>query len=76
MRTPDSAVLERESELSRIEAALDSAARGEGRVVLIEGRAGIGKTRLVQATRDLATCRSRWSWPPARPRRTPGRWPS
>ncbi|MGW0521891.1 AAA family ATPase [Crossiella sp. NPDC003009] len=57
MRTPDSAVLERESELSRIEAALDSAARGEGRVLLIEGRAGIGKTRLVQATRDLAKAR-------------------
>ncbi|WP_249044760.1 ATP-binding protein, partial [Crossiella equi] len=46
--------LEREGELARIEAALSAAARGEGRVVVIEGRAGIGKTRLVQATRDRA----------------------
>ncbi|MGO1057063.1 helix-turn-helix transcriptional regulator [Crossiella sp. CA198] len=57
MRVPDSGVLEREPELSRIQAALESAARGEGRVVVIEGRAGIGKTRLVQATRELAKAR-------------------
>ncbi|TWP46102.1 AAA family ATPase [Lentzea tibetensis] len=49
--------LERDSELRRIEAALESATRGEGRVVLIEGRAGIGKTRLVHATRELAKAR-------------------
>ncbi|MFD8498864.1 AAA family ATPase [Amycolatopsis sp. NPDC059657] len=56
MRTPVPGVplLEREDERGRIEAALDSAARGEGRVVVIEGRAGIGKTRLVQDTRALA----------------------
>ncbi|GAA1262113.1 helix-turn-helix transcriptional regulator [Saccharothrix xinjiangensis] len=46
--------LERDRELARITAALDSAAAGEGRVVVIEGRAGIGKTRLVQDTRALA----------------------
>ncbi|GAA3459941.1 AAA family ATPase [Saccharothrix longispora] len=46
--------LERDRELDRITAALDSASRGDGRVVVIEGRAGIGKTRLVQDTRDLA----------------------
>lgn len=49
--------LERERELGRIEAALDSAAGGDGRVVVIEGRAGIGKTRLVQDTRALAKAR-------------------
>ncbi|MFJ6669868.1 AAA family ATPase [Actinosynnema sp. NPDC091369] len=46
--------LERDRELDRITAALDSAVAGEGRVVVIEGRAGIGKTRLVQDTRALA----------------------
>lgn len=46
--------LERDRELERISAALASAARGAGRVVVIEGRAGIGKTRLIQATRALA----------------------
>uniref|UniRef100_UPI0015F06084 AAA family ATPase n=1 Tax=Amycolatopsis pittospori TaxID=2749434 RepID=UPI0015F06084 len=50
----DEPTLERRRELGRIEAALDSALAGEGRVVVIEGRAGIGKTRLVQETRTLA----------------------
>ncbi len=50
--------LERDRELGRIEAALDSAMAGEGRVVVIEGRAGIGKTRLVQETRALAKARN------------------
>ncbi|CCH27960.1 AAA family ATPase [Actinosynnema sp. NPDC047251] len=49
-----SAPLERDRELARIASALDAAAAGEGRVVLIEGRAGIGKTRLVEAARELA----------------------
>jgi chromosomal replication initiation ATPase DnaA len=49
-----SETLERTGELDRITAALDAAARGEGRVVVIEGEAGIGKTHLVRATRDLA----------------------
>ena len=35
--------LERDDELDRIAGALDSAANGEGRAVIIEGPAGIGK---------------------------------
>lgn len=50
MREP----LERDDEIAHIREALDAAARGEGRVVVIEGRAGIGKTRLVQECRELA----------------------
>nr|WP_309114387.1 AAA family ATPase [Saccharothrix sp.] len=46
--------LERDRELGRIAAALDSATRGEGRIVVIEGAAGIGKTRLVRDCRDMA----------------------
>lgn len=46
--------LERDEEIARIEAALDDAAAGNGRVLVIEGNAGIGKTHLIGATRDLA----------------------
>ena len=42
-----SEILERETELDRIAAALDARRHGPGRVVVIEGPAGIGKTRLV-----------------------------
>lgn len=52
-----SQILERDSELARIAEALDSAAAGNGRVLVIEGLAGIGKTRLVGETRDLARAR-------------------
>ncbi|GAA3985601.1 hypothetical protein GCM10022247_00110 [Allokutzneria multivorans] len=51
----DEPTLEREGELERIAACLDSAAKGKGHVLVIEGRAGIGKTRLVQDTRAMAT---------------------
>lgn len=50
-------ILERESELDRLAAALASAATGSGQVVVIEGEAGIGKTRLVRAARELARAR-------------------
>ncbi|WP_109510081.1 helix-turn-helix transcriptional regulator [Nocardioides speluncae] len=46
--------LERETELARIAAALDASATGTGQVLVIEGEAGIGKTRLVEETRRLA----------------------
>jgi DNA-binding CsgD family transcriptional regulator len=47
-------LLEREGELAELGAALSRARRGSGRVVLIEGPAGIGKTRLLNETRDRA----------------------
>ncbi|MFK4084691.1 AAA family ATPase [Kribbella sp. NPDC020789] len=49
-----SGVFERPDELGRIAAALDAAGRGEGKVVVIEGEAGIGKSRLVAETRAMA----------------------
>jgi len=52
-----SEILERDSELDRIAAALDSASKGAGTVIVIEGVAGIGKTRLVRETRELAQLR-------------------
>jgi tRNA A37 threonylcarbamoyladenosine biosynthesis protein TsaE len=41
-------IRERESELSQLDALLSDARRSHGRVMLIQGAAGIGKTRLVQ----------------------------
>ncbi len=49
--------LERETELDCIAAALDDAADGRGSVLVIEGAAGIGKTRLVEDARALAKLR-------------------
>jgi class 3 adenylate cyclase/tetratricopeptide (TPR) repeat protein len=47
-------LLERESELAALQAAVDAATGGAGRFVAIEGRAGMGKTRLVAEARALA----------------------
>lgn len=46
--------LERELELGRIRAAFEDAAGGHGRLVVIEGPPGIGKTRIVEEARTLA----------------------
>jgi DNA-binding CsgD family transcriptional regulator len=47
-------LLEREHELARLRAALDDAAAGRGRVLLLEGEAGIGKTALLRAAAGFA----------------------
>src|SRR5215472_9155436 len=47
-------LLEREDELGVLEALVAEAQGGDGRVGLIEGPPGIGKTRLVAAARRLA----------------------
>ena len=47
-------LLEREAEIAALEELIVETRRGEGRVVLIEGEAGIGKTRLLQAARESA----------------------
>ena len=47
-------LLEREAELVRLGGLLDQARAGRGRVAAIEGPAGIGKTRLLVALRELA----------------------
>jgi len=53
-RTP---LLEREAELAALHAVVDAAIAGSGRLVAIEGRAGMGKTRLVAEARALAAQR-------------------
>jgi class 3 adenylate cyclase/tetratricopeptide (TPR) repeat protein len=47
-------LLEREAEIAALGAAVEAAAAGAGRLVAIEGRAGMGKTRLVAEARALA----------------------
>ena len=50
------ALLEREHELASLEALIaDAAAAGEARVAVVEGRAGIGKSRLLAAARERAS---------------------
>ncbi len=47
-------LLERDAELSALAAAVADTRRGEGRLVLVEGPAGIGKTRLLRSVREVA----------------------
>src|SRR4029079_3524135 len=47
-------LLEREGELAALHAHSDSASSGAGRLIAIEGRAGIGKTRLLAEARTIA----------------------
>jgi ATP/maltotriose-dependent transcriptional regulator MalT len=47
-------LLERDGELDELQAALEDARGGAGRLVVVEGPAGIGKTRLLEAARDRA----------------------
>ena len=51
-------LLDRERELAAVRAALDDLAAGEPGLLLIEGPAGIGKTRLLTEARRLAAERS------------------
>jgi DNA-binding CsgD family transcriptional regulator len=48
------ALLEREAELDELQTALEDARRGIGRLVVVEGAAGIGKTRLLESARETA----------------------
>lgn len=63
-RPSSRALLERDAELGAIEAALRDAAAGSGRLVVVEGPAGIGKSRLLdeaveRARGEVAVLRAR-----------------
>ena len=47
-------LLERDVELAELKALIDEAGSGEGRLLLIESAAGLGKTRLLDEARSLA----------------------
>jgi AAA ATPase domain len=49
------ALLERESELEELARAVAGAREGAGRVVLVEGPAGVGKSRLLASVRASAS---------------------
>jgi DNA-binding CsgD family transcriptional regulator/tetratricopeptide (TPR) repeat protein len=54
-------LLERESALAELSRLADQARQGEGRLVMVAGEAGVGKTALVeQFQRELRD--ARWSW--------------
>ncbi len=54
---PPPRLVGREPLLAQLLAALDATAGGRGRIVLLEGEAGVGKTRLLDAVGDAARSR-------------------
>src|SRR3954465_4836189 len=48
------ALLERDEELDGVHRAISEAGAGVGRLVVVDGRAGVGKTSLLIAARDAA----------------------
>src|SRR5262245_58610616 len=52
--TPAAALLERDHDLEALAVARHDAATGQGRFVVVEGRAGVGKSALLTATRTAA----------------------
>jgi DNA-binding SARP family transcriptional activator len=67
----------RKPQLTRIQDALSTMATGTGWMLVLEGEAGIGKTRLAEATRDLAEAQGvRTVWTSAmRDLAAPPLWP-
>jgi ATP/maltotriose-dependent transcriptional regulator MalT len=55
MQSRSEALLEREAETAAIAESVRAAAGGEGRIVLVDGPAGIGKTALLETLRDNAS---------------------
>src|SRR4051795_6403166 len=54
-------LLERDAVLAALREYADDARRGDGRMVLVAGEAGVGKTALVEALRDQLAG-ARWLW--------------
>ncbi|GAA2117892.1 ATP-binding protein [Nocardioides bigeumensis] len=54
-------LLEREQQLVALAAYAEDAARGEGRLVLVRGEAGVGKSSLIEAF-EAARPEARWAW--------------
>jgi tetratricopeptide (TPR) repeat protein len=54
---PSSDLREREGELRAVAAAVDDVEAGDGRLIVVEGPAGIGKSALLRAVRELLRAR-------------------
>ena len=50
-------LIERDGELAHLESLIDGAVDGAGALAVVEGEAGIGKTRLLGETYELARAR-------------------
>jgi DNA-binding CsgD family transcriptional regulator len=57
VRTASGRLLEREGELAEIERLLDGVGSGAGELLVVESRAGAGKTRLIEAVCEAADVR-------------------
>lgn len=57
---PETPLVDRADELGRLRAVLDELEAGRGRIVLLLGEAGVGKTRLLAEVRSLAADRATW----------------
>src|SRR5215813_121166 len=66
-------LLERENFLTQLEVILDNVTAGEGRLVLVSGEAGIGKTSLVERFVEEHKKRARCFWGACDPLFTPVR---
>jgi len=64
-------LLEREAALDGLRADIASVAQGQGRCVLIEGDAGMGKTRLLRAAERASGRAVDWAWGACEPLITP-----
>jgi DNA-binding CsgD family transcriptional regulator len=53
----DAGLLERERELAAIDSLVDGVCAGSARLMVVEGRAGIGKSRVLAAARERAAAR-------------------
>lgn len=71
MTTTTTGLLERDDALRRLEEALASARAGEGRVAIVLGEAGIGKTSVVRAFARAARSSARTLWGACDPLFTP-----
>lgn len=65
-------LVEREALLTELRAEADAAARGSGRLVALEGTAGVGKTSLVRTMTDRLPARAGVLWGACEPLSTPG----
>lgn len=58
--SPPSALIGRTDEIALLQEAIDGAARGEGRALLISGAPGVGKSALINELQPMVTARRGW----------------